>query len=232
MLFVHGTAGNSAMWLLTAKVLKKRGYCVFAWDFGKLPPAKQALLPGFYGLADVDSNARELAANVEKVKSLTGAEKVDIVGHSQGAMLAKKYIAQLGGADNVRRVVGAGGSFHGTRGNGLMEGGNARESSSSAIQSPSQQHWDSEHIRTLNTFPDTDPRVVYTSLYSSSDGVVTPYTSSMLESVNRADVANVEVQAVCGGKVNHIFMPQNPKITALVTWGLERDRGDHTPKHC
>lgn len=52
-------------------------------------------LPGFYGLADVDSNAKELAANVEKVKTLTGAEKVDIVGHSQGAMLAKKYIVQL-----------------------------------------------------------------------------------------------------------------------------------------
>jgi len=74
--------------------------------------------------------------------------------------------------------------------------------------------------------------VVYTSLYSASDGVATPFTSSMLESVDGADVANVEVQAVCGGRVNHIFMPQNPKITALVAWGLERDRGDHTPTRC
>lgn len=113
-----------------------------------------------------------------------------------------------------------------------MEGDELGESSSSSIQSPSQQHWNSEHIRTLNAFPDTDPRVVYTSLYSASDGVATPFTSSMLESVDGADVANVEVQAVCGGRVNHIFMPQNPKITALVAWGLERDRGDHTPTRC
>ena len=232
VLFVHGTAGNSAMWLPTAKALKERGYCVFAWDFGKLPPEEQVFLPGFYGLADVDSNAKELAANVEKVKELTGSDKVDIVGHSQGAMLAKKYIAQLDGANNVRRVVGAGGSFHGTTGSGLMEGKQKQGSSSTSIKSPSQQHWDSEHIRTLNTFPDTDPRVVYTSLYSENDGVVTPYTNSILESVDGADVANVEVQSVCGGKVNHIFMPQNPKITALVTWGLERDRGEHTPTRC
>nr|VDG64235.1 Lipase A [Streptococcus thermophilus] len=232
VLFVHGTAGNSAMWLPTAQVLKERGYCVFAWDFGKLPPQTQALLPGFYGLADVDANARELAANVNKVKALTGAEKVDIVGHSQGALLAKKYIAQLDGADNVRRVVGAGGSFHGTTGSGLMTDDSLAQTGSSALVSASQQHWNSPHMRTLNTFPDTDPRVVYTSLYSTSDGVVTPYTSSILASVDGADVANVDAQAVCGGHINHIFMPQNPKITNLVVWSLEREVGVHAPATC
>lgn len=232
VLFVHGTAGNSAMWLPTAKVLKQRGYCVFAWDFGKLPPAEQMWLPGFYGLADVNSNAKELAANVEKVKAMTGAAKVDLVGHSQGAMLAKKYIAQLGGADNVRRVVGAGGSFHGTTGSGTMAAATVKEHASSNIKSPNQQHWNSAHIRDLNAYPDTDPRVVYTSIYSTSDGVVTPYTSSRLQSVNGADVANVDAQAVCGGYINHIFMPQNPKITNLVVWGLERAAGDHTPTKC
>ncbi|GAB3076802.1 hypothetical protein GCM10027157_07800 [Corynebacterium aquatimens] len=234
VLFVHGTAGNTAMWLPAARALKKRGYCVYGWDYGKLPAREQALFPGFYGLADINDNAKELAANVERVKQMTGAKQVDLVGHSQGGTLTKKYIAQLGGADSVRRVVAAGGSFHGTTMGGMTEVAESKggQQTRSRVRAGDQQRWNSEHIRELNTFPDTDPRVVYTSIYSPSDGVVTPYSSSMLESVGGADVANVNVEATCGGYVNHIFMPMNRKITAMVVWGLEREVGDHAPKGC
>lgn len=231
VLFVHGTAGNSAMWLPAGRVLKERGYCVYAYDYGKLPFYEQVRFPGLYGLGDVDRSALELAANIRKVKQMTGSRKVDLVGHSQGAMLAKKYIAQLGGADNVRRVVSAGGSFHGTtmHGSVWLQG---EGDPSASVRAGDQQRANSAHIRRLNTFPDTDPRVVYTALYTPFDEIVTPGTSATLKSVNGADVANVNVQKLCGGYVNHIFMPLNPNIQNMVVWGLEREPGDRNPTKC
>lgn len=58
----------------------------------------------------------------------------------------------------------------------------------------------------------------------------------MLESVDGADVANVEVGAACKLPIApaHAAMPQNNPTIGLILWGLTRKAGDHTPttEHC
>ncbi|WP_052491198.1 esterase/lipase family protein [Corynebacterium marinum] len=89
-----------------------------------------------------------------------------------------------------------------------------------------EQRQDSEFIAWLSGVPDTTPGVVYTTLYTPSDAVATPSSTSMLEAVGGADVANVDVEATCGRTFSHYDLPGDPGAAHLIHWGLTRGPGD------
>lgn len=91
----------SLNWHTVAPYLKNQGYCVFAINYGRTP----YIAPGLNGLGNLRDAAGELARFVKKVRATTGAEKVDLVGHVQGGLVARFYIQLLNGADSVSRVV-------------------------------------------------------------------------------------------------------------------------------
>ena len=66
-------------WSALAPYLKSQEYCVFALNCGETN--------GVYTTAWVADSAQELAPIVDKVRSTTGAKKVDLVGRSQGGMM-------------------------------------------------------------------------------------------------------------------------------------------------
>lgn len=129
-----------------------------------------------------------------------GAEQVDIVAHSQGGLMTQLYIA-AGGAEKVRRVVAMGGNFGGTdfrgRADWLGEVA-ARLPFLTSIVAPgaAQQLAGSPWTLERRGIPDTEPRVMYTSLYSSADTVVTPNSASKLSPVDSADVAKYRFSRV------------------------------------
>src|SRR5699024_1190628 len=87
-----------------APLLKNAGYCVFTFNFGN--PSGVAQLP-VQAIGDLPGPGRELAGVVDPALAATGAEEVDLVGHSQGAgALPDYYINELGGADKVHSRVG------------------------------------------------------------------------------------------------------------------------------
>ncbi len=120
---------------------------------------------------------------VDKVLAATGASKVDLVGHSQGGMMPRYYIKNLGGASKVKTLVGLAPSNHGTTLNGLFTlagyfpGANLLLADCPACQ---QQEAGSPFITSLNAGSETDPGVNYTVIESANDEVVTPYTSAFL----------------------------------------------------
>ena len=59
--------------------------------------------------------ARALGARIEELQSASGASKVDVVGHSMGGIVSAWYAAQLGGADNIERLITLGTPWKGTR---------------------------------------------------------------------------------------------------------------------
>ena len=74
------------------------------------------------------------------------------------------------------------------------------------------------------------PDIVYTSLYSPADVLVTPNETSMLASVGGADVVNINVAEAYGGYApRHALMERDPLFIELTLWGLTRERGEHTP---
>src|SRR5699024_12326196 len=87
-----------------APLLKSAGYCVCTFNFGN--PSGVAQMP-VQAIGDIHGSGRELADTVDRVVAATGAEEVDLVGHSQGAgALPDYYINELGGADKVHSRVG------------------------------------------------------------------------------------------------------------------------------
>ena len=87
-------------WHTVAPYLKNDGYCVFAINYGRTP----YIAPGLNGLGNLRNAAGELARFVAKVRAISGAKKVDLVGHVQGGLVGRFYIQLLGGADSVSRV--------------------------------------------------------------------------------------------------------------------------------
>lgn len=61
-------------------------------------------------------SAYELIGLVDEVLTETGRDKVDMVAHSMGGLSSRFWIAQLGGADQVRDYVTLAGTQHGNSG--------------------------------------------------------------------------------------------------------------------
>lgn len=228
VVYLHGISARVRSFRQNAELLKGRGHWVWAYDYGDL------FAPGFRGVGDLDRLVEAVAQNVQRVLDRTGAKQVDLVAHSQGGLLAKLYIAG-GGAERVRRLVAMGANFHGTDLGGraaLVEPVIARFPRFASFVAPGavQQLVGSEWTVAHAGVPDTDPRVVYTSLYSPADRVVTPNTASRLKAVDGADVVNINVAEHYGGYApRHPMMPRDPLMAELTAWGLERERGETRP---
>jgi len=89
------------MWPLAA-YLRRRGRWVWAIN----NPIHEDDIPTF---------AAHAAACADALRERTGADQIDIVGHSMGGIVAAYYIAHLGGKDTVRRLVTLGTPWQGTR---------------------------------------------------------------------------------------------------------------------
>lgn len=84
VVLVHGTFENMIInWNALSPLLANNGYCVFALNFGT-----KAGLP-IKALGPIADSATELRAFVDQVLAVTGAAKVDMVGHSQGGMMPR-----------------------------------------------------------------------------------------------------------------------------------------------
>jgi pimeloyl-ACP methyl ester carboxylesterase len=184
-------------------LLHNLGYCVFALNYGQ-EPGRVAGLPGALppgGTGDIPTSAGQLATFISQVLAETGAQKVDIVGHSQGGVMPRYYMRFLGGAAKVHALVGLSPSNHGTTVNGLtslldlVPGGAGRDGLGAGCGiSCEQQLTGSPFMVQLNAGGDTIPGVHYTNIETRYDEVVTPYTSAFLSGPG---VTNIELQKQC-----------------------------------
>lgn len=103
VVLVHGTfAGRFTNWSFMSPALKDEGYCVYALDYGRR------------ATQDIEDSAEMLDDFVDDVLAKTGAEKVSILGHSQGGLMPRYYLKRLGGAAKVDDMVSLAASNHGT----------------------------------------------------------------------------------------------------------------------
>lgn len=213
VVLVHATAFNlGSNWVALSPTLKNAGYCVYALNYGMTTLSYGRA----GGLGDIAESAKALSAFVDKVRTSTGASKVDIVGHSQGGMMPNYYIKRLGGASKVRTLVGLAPSNHGTTFSGLttlssslgMLGTTVRSTIETALANPSlapalpQQLVGSAFQTALFGDGDTVPGVRYVVIETNRDLIVTPYTNAFLTGAN---VTNILIQKQCpGDKVGHV----------------------------
>jgi triacylglycerol lipase len=201
VVLVHGLLANKTdNWQTMSPLLANNGYCVFALTYGNDPDPSSPFAQ-FGGLAPMEQSAARLSTFVNRVLSATGALKVDIVGHSEGATMPDYYIEYLGGAAKVLRYVGVSGVKHGTTLHGvttftdaygtLFPG--APSSTSGVCDSCPQFVVGSDYINKIEARAPA-PGVIYTNIATRHDELVSPYTSSFMAGPN---VKNIDLQARC-----------------------------------
>lgn len=133
VILVHGTWENAyANWSQLAPQLKKDGFCVFAPNLGRAEVWNKggvgSLSPNTFGTGPVEVSADQLGQVVDAVLNSTGARQVDLVGHSQGGLVARYYVKFGGGVDTqhpqrnkIRKIITLGATNHGTTLNGMVQ---------------------------------------------------------------------------------------------------------------
>lgn len=103
VLLVHGVADNRSVFTLLRRGLVRRG----------LGPVRTLNYPVL--TRDVRSAARRLQLEIEGVVAETGYDRVNVVGHSLGGLIARYYVQCLGGDERVATLVTLGTPHGGTR---------------------------------------------------------------------------------------------------------------------
>jgi triacylglycerol esterase/lipase EstA (alpha/beta hydrolase family) len=219
VLLSNGTTANAyENWANLSQKLAGAGYCVFAANFGGTPGT---FLQTVGPIADT---AKALAAFGDKVLRATGAQKLDVVGHSQGGMNIRYWIKNLGGAGKISRLVGLSPSNHGTDLFGLLSTLERIPGVPAALgtvcQACHEQAVGSAFLTSLNAGGETVPGIDYTVIQTRYDDVVTPYTSAFLPAA--PNVRNILLQNVCGlDFTDHLGITYDPVAQGLVLNALD-----------
>jgi len=102
ILLVHGMIDNRSIFTLLRRGLRRRG-------FGRVVSINYSPLT-----ADVRVAAARLAEEVEALVAETGYERIHVVGHSLGGLIARYYVTRLGGDARVHTLVTLGTPHEGT----------------------------------------------------------------------------------------------------------------------
>jgi len=102
VLLIHGFLANRGSLHMLETCLTEAGHVVLTFRLGAL------------NLRDIRDSAELVAAKVESLAAQTGVDRVDVVAHSMGGLLALDYIKRRGGRRRVRRLVMLGTPTRGT----------------------------------------------------------------------------------------------------------------------
>ena len=193
VILVHGTFANmDDNWQAASPLLANHGYCVYAFNYGGSSPTDD-----IQGTGDIAVGAGTLGSFVNQVLAVTGAPKVDLVGHSLGGMMPRYYINNLGGAPKVNVFVSFSATNYGTTWGAIGDLASLLGVSiadQSSCVSCAQETQGSAFLAALNVTP-TVPGPLYTAIGTRDDEIVTPYTDAFLPAA--PNVANITVQDQC-----------------------------------
>ena len=115
ILLVHGMVDNRSIFTLLRRALRRRG-------FGRIWTMNYHVLTH-----DLRAAARRLAQTVESICEQTGYERIHVVGHSMGGIVARYYVQRMGGDERVHTLVTLGSPHGGTVAAHLLPRGVARQ---------------------------------------------------------------------------------------------------------
>ncbi|GAA2682377.1 alpha/beta fold hydrolase [Actinoplanes palleronii] len=214
VVLVHGTNGRSVSdWFTLAPLLVNDGRDVFPFDWRRARPVGD--------VSATHHHAVELAAFVGEVRAATGAERVDLVGHSWGAVLGQYLVRCLDGdaAGSVRSLVGLAPTYGGTTLHGVLRRpqhlpAGVRRWLDAKIPTWVEQIPDSAVLRAIQAAP-APPGVRSTTIVTRYDQMVTPYRAS-LRAVPGATPVVLDRRAVVG----HLGILHHPAALSRVLAAL------------
>jgi pimeloyl-ACP methyl ester carboxylesterase len=93
VLLVHGFVDNRSIFAVMRRSLRRRGFAsVCSWNYSPL-------------LSDVPQGARDLGRHIERICEQTGHDRIHVVGHSLGGLMARYHVQMQGGDRRVENLV-------------------------------------------------------------------------------------------------------------------------------
>jgi triacylglycerol esterase/lipase EstA (alpha/beta hydrolase family) len=230
VVLVHGTLSDMySSFGALSPILANAGYCVYALNYGQTMQNS-----AIDGLGEIGASAGQLETFVNQVLAETGARKVDIVGWSQGGMMPRYYIDNLGGASKVHILTALSPSNHGTTLDGIATligdlglGSEVNAEESSSCEACVEQEAGSPFLTALNAGGGTERSVKYVVIETEDDEVVTPYTSAFLSGPN---VQNILLQNQCPlDQSDHLSIPYDSNAAQDVLNSLGADDPNFQP---
>ena len=182
VLLVHGYSLNRACFTFLQTYLHTRGW-EWVWAINHGP--RSSPIPVF---------AKRLGRSIERLCEETGAEQIDIVGHSMGGIVAAYALKEFGYAHRVRRLITLGTPWAGSRTHvfsWLREGHDLAP--------------DSEVVQALQDYSGTT-----TAIWSQSDHLVIPVSSA----------APVHAQCIEVPHLGHLEMMTSARCFRIVADAL------------
>lgn len=179
VIIVAGTLSPAAIVEPLAARLRADGYTVHIFELPNL------------GTGDIRASARALNTYADGIRARYGASRVDLIGHSQGGVVARAYVKYDGGANEVDSLIGLGSPNYGTSIANIVAFfglGNCI-----GITACNQMAIGSTFNNELNAGDDTIGNVRYTNIYTSLDELVRPVENAAM----RDGATNVRVQSQC-----------------------------------
>lgn len=199
ILLVHGLIDNRSIFTLLRRGLSKRGFgSIFAMNWSTLT-------------TDLRRAALDLGEEVEAIVAETGYERIHIVGHSLGGLIARYYVTRLGGDERVHTLVTMGTPHAGTH-------------AAYALPLPviAQMRPGSGFLEELAE-PVPECRTRFIAYYSDADQFVLPQRNAALRHPDLR-ARNVKLHGVC-----HISMPIVGSVAQGIAEALAQlDHEGHT----
>lgn len=224
VVLVHGLGATMAEnWSYLSPLLAARGYCVFALTYGLDPR-----LPFFGGVIPIEQSAPELGAFVDRVLADTGAQRVDLVGHSEGTFMPQYWLKFLGGASKVNRYVAMTPLYAGSN---VAQAATLRDLAGplglsqpildlagSVCGSCSEFLAGSPMVQKLSQGGAAVPGIAYTTIMTRYDELVVPYTSGILP----PPATNIVLQDVCPNDLDdHLAEAVDPVVAQTIFNALD-----------
>ncbi|MEU2030343.1 lipase family alpha/beta hydrolase [Nocardia amamiensis] len=238
VVLVHGTWLNAYdTFAYLSPRLARAGYCVYAFNYGRSGLLEGGgigpIMPGRYGVGPMEDSARQLRDFVEQVRAQTGADRVDLIGHSQGGPVSSQYMKFEDGADKVGKLITFGATHHGTSLMGMATLGRLITNLGINIlgfyepivgHANIQQAVGSRFYAKLNENGDTVPGVEYTSVGTRHDEISNPYEWTFLTPGPDATVHNVTLQDGCAEDwSDHLTIMYSPRAASIALRALDPD---------
>jgi triacylglycerol esterase/lipase EstA (alpha/beta hydrolase family) len=192
VVLIHGVLVNDGVWVAIRRFLAKSGVApIYTANYG--PP-----------LEDIESFAAQLHDRIERIRSATGAERVVLVAHSMGGLVARAYLRRFGG-ERVSRLITIGTPHHGSVLAYTFPG-------CCLAQMRPGNRWLAE----LNRDEHAPSLVPITSIWSRHDSMVAPQASSELACAENVALVGIAHNALLGERrvMKHVAR----EIATLLTW--------------
>ncbi|MEU6391387.1 alpha/beta fold hydrolase [Streptomyces sp. NPDC046939] len=194
VLLLHGFIDNRSVFVLLRRSLAQHGRRrIESLNYSPLT-------------CDIRTAAALLARHVEELCERTGQDRIDVVGHSLGGLIARYYVQRLGGDERIRTLVTLGTPHSGTRVAPLAD----------AHPIVRQMRPGSSVIDELR-MPAPGCRTRFVSFWSDLDQVMVPVETACV------DHEDLLVQNVRVTGIGHLALPVHPAVATGIRQALDAD---------